>query len=35
MAIAIRGKASWAVYFPLLLFGLANAGIAAYRLASL
>jgi hypothetical protein len=34
-AIAIRGKASWAVYFPLLLFGLANAGIAAYRLAGL
>ncbi len=34
-AIAIRGKASWAVYLPLLLFGLANAGIAAYRLAGL
>jgi hypothetical protein len=34
-AIAIRGKVSWAVYFPLLLFGLANAGIAAYRLAGL
>ena len=34
-AIAIRGKASWAVYFPLLLFGIANAAIAAYRLAGL
>lgn len=34
-AIAIRGNASRAVYFPLLLFGLANAGIAVYRIAGL
>jgi hypothetical protein len=34
-AIAIRGNASRAVRLPLLLFGLANAGIAVYRLAGL